>query len=421
MSKRTKRYHSLSRRIVLQFCLFTLVLSLVYSAISIVMMYALEDSFIERGIEQEAQQLASEYARTGQWPQPSRGNYQLHFSRNTFPEEIRQLALDHPKGVEFSGKNNRHYHILEIEGHKNTYLLAEVSNELYVRPIREGIITFLAIYAALVTLIACVIAWYIGRKTARPLTQLAALVDGVEPEQIPMQFADKFPNNEVGILADTLEASLKRMVSALEREKCFTRDVSHELRTPLAVIKNAVELLSSSPSVANSDGLKRIEESAEQMEKTVHTLLMLAREAHSAEKKEDTQLMALVERSVLNHSTLLAGKHVDVVIDDSCNTRLPIQAGMLSVLLDNLISNAFQYTHSGEVVVSFAQGTLIVKDTGQGIEEAISTRITEPAVKGSESTGFGFGMSIVKRLCEHQGWTMQVTSHSGTTVRVTLT
>lgn len=39
--------------------------------------------------------------------------------------------------------------------------------------------------------------------------------------------------------------------------------------------------------------------------------------------------------------------------------------------------------------------TLIVADTGPGIDQGISGDITDPAVKGSQSTGYGFGLSIV--------------------------
>lgn len=420
MIEKPVRFHSLSRRIVIQICLFTLVLSAVYGCISLILMYTLEDTFIERDIQTEASYLATVYEHTGNWPSPRNANMQLHYTKATFPDDFRVLAIEEPGRVEFSGDNGRHYHLYTFPQYDNTYLVAEVSRDLLVRPIRGGVIQFLSVSAFVVTLFACLIAWMIGRRTTRPLKELAELVGGVAPELMPKNFARQFPNNEVGILARALEESFHRIGQALEREKCFTRDVSHELRTPLAVIKNATELLKrqQTKNEGNIQVTQRIAEASEKMEKTVYTLLMLAREDNTSKGKENIRLMALIEQSVLDNSALLDGKNVDINISDTCNTQVYAQTGMLKVLLDNLLSNAFQYTDSGDVAISFIDDCLVVEDTGPGIEPSISNAVTEPAIKGAKSTGFGFGLSIVKRLCEHQGWQLTVTSSHGTRITV---
>ena len=155
-----------------------------------------------------------------------------------------------------------------------------------------------------------------------------------------------------------------------------------------------------------------------QMEQTVTTLLILAREEQTSIKKASVKLLPLIEQSIIDHSHILAGKPVEVVVNDNCDTQVFAQQGMLKVLLDNLLSNAFQYTDLGEVKVSYVDDQLIIEDTGPGIEPYISARVTEPAVKGSQSTGYGFGLSIVKRLCEHQNWLLTVVSDKGTTISV---
>ncbi|XOV80387.1 MAG: sensor histidine kinase [Aestuariibacter sp.] len=422
MTTNTEKFHSLSRRIVVRFCVFTLLLCAVFGLLSFMLMYNLEDRFMEKEIQQEANVLAAHYQETGQWPKANKPNMQLHFSKETFPDEIREMSIEEPRRKEFFGKEGRHYHVLQFSEYPDTYLVAEVSANLLVRPIRDGIIMLLVFSAIIVTIIACIIAWLIGRKMTQPLEQLAELVGGVAPEHIPDKFAYRFPENEIGILAHTLENTFQRMTQALEREKCFTRDVSHELRTPLAVIKNALELYRSKKvhSAPENPIITRIHESAEQMEKTVHTLLMLAREEQTKVTKEPTQLMPVIERSVLDNRLLLQGKEVDIKIQDSCKVTVYGQPGMLKVLLDNLLSNAFQYTAAGEVSVDFVDGSLVVSDTGPGIDQTISENATVSGVKGRQSTGFGLGLSIVSRLCEHQGWQLEVMSGNGTKVTVTL-
>lgn len=420
LNKPGQKFHSLSRRIVWQFCIFTLLISALYSLISFVLMYTLEDSFIEKDMLREAAYLSSQYQQSGSWPAPRSHTMQLHLSSATYPDDMRASALAEPERKEFYGQQGRHYHLYHLPAHPGVSLLAEVSTELLVRPIRGGVLQFLAISGLLISSIACLLAWLVSRNTTRPLKQLAQLVDGVAPQQLPDNFSRQFPNNEVGILARTLEHTFCRMAQALERETCFTRDVSHELRTSLAVIKNAVELCHSQAVSSSADNavLQRIYDAADQIEKAAHTLLMLAREQHAPGKSTATRLMPLLEKAILDNRILLSGKQIEIDINDNCDVSINANPDMLKVLLDNIVSNAFKYTESGTVSLAFNTNQLQIRDTGPGIEPAICGHITNAGVKGSQSTGFGFGLSIVKRLCEHQGWQMAVESTNGTTVTV---
>jgi signal transduction histidine kinase len=422
------KIHSLSRRIVWQFCIFTLLISAVYGLISFMLMYTLEDSFIEQQLEQESSYLQSGFTQTGQWPTPRKSTMQLHFSTDSLPDEIRQHLLDAPERKEFYGQQGRHYHLHMMNTKPQVMLLAEVSQDLLVRPIRDGVLQFLLLSALIITSIACMIAWLVSRHTIRPLQQLATLVDGVAVEIIPKKFAQQFPNNEIGVLARTLEQSLNRITQSLLREKNFTRDVSHELRTPLAVIKNAVELwrIQQHQQPDARPVLDGIFDAADQMEKTVQTLLILAREEHCPTEHCRTQLMPLLEQAILDNHLLLASKSVEVTLCDSCSVEINADASMLKVLLNNLLSNAFNYTSHGEVKIFYTMGQLVITDTGAGIEAEILAKLSQPGVKSQQSTGFGFGLSIVKRLCEHQGWQMDVQSNTetigqGTQVTVSLT
>ncbi len=419
MSK-TVKFHSLSRRIVTQFCLFTLFFSAIYAFLTFMLLYNLEDRFIEREVQQEANYLTEQYQQTAQWPQVKSPHMTLYFSKISLPTDMQQQFIDEPQQIEFYGLQGRHYHLYSMPEHKNVFLVAEVSQRLLVRPVSGGILKLFLISATAITFIAFIIAWLLGRKTAKPLKTLADLVDGVAPENIPNTFADQFPKNEIGILARTLENSMQQISKALTREKSFTRDVSHELRTPVAIIKNAVEVYQEK-NLINDEAktiINRIADATIQMEQTVTTLLVLAREEHISIEKSSVKLLPLIEQSILDHSYLLEGKMVEVTVNDNCNDAVFAQAGMLKVLLDNLLSNAFQYTELGEVSISFNDNKLTIEDTGPGIEQLISSHITEPAVKGSQSTGYGFGLSIVKRLCEHQNWQISVTSNKGAIISV---
>jgi len=417
----TQNYHSLGRRIVAQFSIFTLVLSTVYSILCFLLMYTLEDTFIEQEVLKEARYLAEYYRSTQAWPSPRNQYMILYTGPDSLPDEIKNTLIEEPNRGEFYGPGGRHYHLFPMNRlniSTGAYLVAEVSEMLVVRPIRDGVLKMMVITGVVLAIIAFFIAWQLGRKTAKPLQQLAHLVDGVAPEDISDKFSHHFPNNEIGVLARTLEHSFERIKQALIREKSFTRDVSHELRTPVAIIKNAVEVHNSNQENDSTPIIERIAQASMQMEQTVNTLLALAREESALTDNEPTELLPLVEQSIINHSHLLMNENVEVKVSEQCQQTLSVQAGMLKILLDNLVSNAFQYTLSGAVEIDFIDGQLIVSDTGPGIEENILSHVTQAAVKGSQSTGYGFGLSIVKRLCEHQGWQLTVESDKGTSVSV---
>ena len=242
MTGKQLKFHSLSRRIVAQFCIFTLVLSAIYGMLTFALLYDLEDRFIEREVIEEARYFTSAYQKNKRWPEARNSYMKLYFSKAALPDDIKQQYRDQSQIKEFYGKAGRHYHLYPLPEYQNIYLVAEVSQRLLVRPVVGGVLMVMLISCSVLVFIAFFIAWLLGRKTARPLKQLADLVDGVALENIPDVFAHKFPNNEIGILARTLEQTMQRINQALTREQCFTRDVSHELRTPVAIIKNAIEV-----------------------------------------------------------------------------------------------------------------------------------------------------------------------------------
>lgn len=415
------KFHSLSKRIVSQFCLFTLFISAVWGALCFILMYNVEDEFIEREVRQEAKYLQESYEQQGSWPAPRVSYMQLYFFKSTLPDDIKQRYIDEPKRKEFSGENGRHYHLLALPKSENTYLVAEVSEMLLVRPITEGVLKLMLVSGVTLVIFAYIMAWQLGRKTAKPLKQLADLVNGVAPEKIPSKFAQEFPKNEIGILAKTLETAMTRINQSLLREKCFTRDVSHELRTPVSIIKNAVEVYREQHNEDEpSPVIERISKASTQMEQTVTTLLTLAREEHTEANRSQVKILPLIEQSIIDQHHLINNKPIQVEVHDNCDITVNAQSGMLTVLLDNLIGNAFQYTQEGKVTIEMDNKTLVVADTGPGFDASISDNITEPAVKGSQSTGYGFGLSIVKRLCEHQNWSLVLSNEQGTIISVTL-
>jgi signal transduction histidine kinase len=356
--------------------------------------------------------MVTRYGEVGVWSSDEANNMFVYQSIKDFPNDLRRQYGIEPEQKEFFGDEGRHYHVVVIPDHKNVYLVAEVSEKLLIRPMRDGLVKLSLTVCISMIVLSVLLSWFIGRRFSKPLNQLATLVDKTSAEELPNDFAKAFPKNEIGLLASTLEDAFKQLDESIAREKSFTRDVSHELRNPLMTIKSTVELMKQKQCDSNiQSSLVGIENAALSMEQTVYTLLNIARSENVKAKTELANLLPIVEEAVINFSHLLDGKDVEVVVSEQLNQKRLIQKECFKILVDNLISNAFQYTTSGKVEITLEADTFIVSDTGPGISHNMQEKHT---------FGYGFGLSIVKRLCDAMGWRLSMSEDTGTSISVCL-
>lgn len=417
------RAHGLRNRIVAAFLLSALLIALLFSLFNFVFLYGVEDRAFTRLLDEETAHQQEHWQQHGKFADPLREYVTLHVSPDSFPMAVSQPLSREPDRREFFGDDGRHYHLASFEpapGQPQAYLLAEVSEYLLVRPIRNRMLVFYALSAFAVLLIAGLIGYLLARRATAPLTRLVEVLDGVRPDKHPAPFANDFPDNEIGRLANALEQALVRVAAFVEREQNFTRDASHELRTPVAIIHSSVELLARQqlPESAREQ-LQQIRAAALQMEQIINALLALAREM-PATVHSPVMLLPVLEKAIVQHANLLRDKDVqlDVQVPETANVTLP--APVLSILLNNLVANAFHYTEKGVISIAWQGSALEIRDSGPGIEEDIVERIGEPLVKGSASTGFGLGLSIVKRLCERFGASLDLETRRGNGTRVVI-
>ncbi len=83
---------------------------------------------------------------------------------------------------------------------------------------------------------------------------------------------------------------------------------------------------------------------------------------------------------------------------------------LLGTVMSNLLRNALHYTEHGQVRLVLEHGGFRVEDTGVGIPVDQQERMFQPFVRGAEGRGegLGLGLSLVRRICAHQGWTVEV-------------
>lgn len=387
---------SLQQRIVLAFGALSLFICALFVLLSLAMMYTVEDSFFERMLAEEVERLKESPGAA-----PLRKFVSLHASPASFPADLAQAFAAEPKRREFAGSEGRHYHLL---AQPSGWLVAEVSSQLQVRPQRALLLKRLGQLCAVLLLGSLALGWWLARQATQPLARLDRALREAEPGAATAIDLASYPKNEIGRLAESLQAAWQRNKAFAEREQAFGRDASHELRTPLAVIANAAELMQARgelPAHAEAP-LARIREASRHMALTVRSLLSLSGEA-PLPAPQPFDLRAVVERAVAQQAN-------QVVNEVPAGLQMTGQPEALTVILSNLLGNAAQHAAGSLVRLSWHEGELMVADQGPGFANGPSA-----------SAGFGLGLAIVQRLCDRYGVGLRIDSGpAGTCVALRL-
>jgi signal transduction histidine kinase/ActR/RegA family two-component response regulator len=222
-------------------------------------------------------------------------------------------------------------------------------------------------------------------------------------------------------LRDRLEA-----LRLADRQKDeFLATLSHELRNPLAPIRNALHVLR----LAGADEQTRnrvidtLERQTASVIRLVDDLLELSRinQGRIELRKERIQLTEVL-RSALESSAPIveAAGHELLVAEPPEPILLNADPVRLTQVIANLLNNAAKYTERGGRIVLSAkefgsEAVISVRDTGIGIPADMLTSIFDIFVQVDASRersrqGLGIGLTLVRRLVELHGGTVEARS-----------
>lgn len=222
-------------------------------------------------------------------------------------------------------------------------------------------------------------------------------------------------------------AILFRQVEQMNRSKDeFIAMLGHELRNPLASISNAIMAVKSLHSDANDPFRHAQTEIMRQiglMARLVDDLLDASRITRGQInlRLEPMDAGEAVYLAVSSLETQAAEKGHQVVLELPTSA-LPVSADPVRMqqILTNLLRNAIRYTpHGGHISVVVRQignsVSIRFKDDGQGMDAELVPRVFDLLVQGRcdldrTDAGLGIGLTLVKRLAEMHGGTVEARS-----------
>ena len=409
---------SMHRRLMAVFAAFTLGVTALFGLFAMAFVYSVEDRFLEQLLAQEAERQHAHQRSHGEWTQPQSPVVVLHATAATLPTDLAApLALE-PRRTEFPGADGRHYHVLSLaERGKAPWLVAEVSQLLIVRPMRERLLRWLAGWAVVMVALALLLAWWLARRTSAPLETLAAQMSAADPAHLPDAIAGRERGDELGTMARGLDALMTRTRDFIDREQSFTRDASHELRTPLAVMRMALERMEAEADQNLQAQVAAAQAAVQLMQQTVDTLMLLARE-DAPTTGAPAAVLPLVEKWALAHEAWLDRQSVTLDVRLNAQNCIALPDAVAQLLLANLLSNAVAHGSRGGVIrIEMEMGVLCIANPSDQLPAGAG----EAHIKGEASAGFGLGLSIMRRLLERYEGTLDIRHADGETcVRVVL-
>lgn len=418
----------LQRRLMLAFTVYTLLVCALFGLFAMAFVYTVEDRFFDAALAQEAARQRDHRAAHGAWSAPSLSFARVYGAGDALPADLAAARAERPQGSEFAGAEGRHYHVLALDA-QGSLLVAEVSGQLVVRPIRDRLLRWLALWAGGLALLGLALGWWLARRNSAALVRLADRVAASRPEQLPTDLDREHGDDEVGLLAHHLARLNARTREFIAREQAFSRDASHELRTPLTVLSMACESLLQRCAPAERAPLMSMSAAIWQLQQTVALLLALAREEAeptdaSAELPPSPPfpLLPQIERLVLAHAPLLDQQDIELQVDVPAQLTRPWPPALTQLLLGNLLANALAHRQSPLIrIEADAQRVAIVNASARPPAPLLETGAAGrmPGLKSEASAGFGLGLAIVRRLAERHGLRLELSHEQGRT-RVSL-
>ena len=257
---------------------------------------------------------------------------------------------------------------------------------------------------------------YIRRKATvdRPVRQITQAAEKIMQGDFsarvpPIHGAGTEGFNEIGKAINAMAAELSG-TETLRTD--FIANVSHELKTPLAVMANLSTMLQR-PGITEEEKneyAKAISEAARKLAQLITNILKLNKLENQQifPQPQEFDLGEQLCECLLGFEDAWEAKNLEIETDIEDDVRIKSDPELLSLVWNNLISNAVKFTpDGGTIAVSLKteDHAVIVQvcDTGCGMKPEVGQHIFEKFYQGDTShatQGNGLGLALVKRVMD---------------------
>jgi two-component system sensor histidine kinase QseC len=250
--------------------------------------------------------------------------------------------------------------------------------------------------------------WFAVGAALKPIDRISSDLARRDPKYLA-PIAGEIPR-EIAAMVQGLNTLLERVRSSLEGERRFTSDAAHELRTPLAGLKTQLQVaLAATDDSLRMRATNHALAACDRATRLVEQMLTLARLEHDAWQTQGAavDLHQLAAQVLAEAASSAAENQIRLSLEGEPGLTIKGHAGLLSVLIRNLVDNALRYSPpqtevSVRVTGAANMATLEVQDQGPGIPASERENVMRRfhRLEGETAPGSGLGLSIVARIAQ---------------------
>ena len=229
---------------------------------------------------------------------------------------------------------------------------------------------------------------------------------------------------ELAELGHKLEWLRQGLQDTEQQKQQFQRHISHELKTPLASLREGADLLAEQVtghlSRQQQEVVDIVQRNAIELQRLIENLVDYNQLPGRELVFEEIALAPLWDEILGNYRLTIAQKNLRLTVRDKLSSWVA-DRHKLKTTLDNLLSNAVNYTpEGGDILVVWgrqaARLKIEISNSGDPIPEEDRERVFEPfyqstAKRTGPIKGSGVGLSVARECIELQGGKLALVSH----------
>lgn len=222
-------------------------------------------------------------------------------------------------------------------------------------------------------------------------------VDSVKPDAFDAEDRGLLQGLATQVAGAIESARHNEEIRHLEQLKAdFLARVSHELRTPLTIISGLADTLATHeaaiPEERRGEMLGRIQGASVRLQGLIDELLTVNQFEVIEPRVERVRVVEVLERA---RERAMDPSVVTIAADGALT--LDTDPQVLGHIVTLLVDNALKY--AGDAEVSARDHTIVVRDHGPGIPDALRGDVFERFTRGDHTTpGMGLGLAVARAL-----------------------